>query len=103
MKSGVSSEVVGGGRVFLVTLYRPLVKNAVDGVTAKELYDVFKRFDADSSLSVAVLFGEGGTFCAGADLTQLSNPITPMGDLGPMGPTRLVLSKPVVAAVEGYA
>jgi enoyl-CoA hydratase len=99
----VTTEVMGDGKIFLVTLYRPRYKNAVDGATAQKLYEAFQRFERDDALLVAVLFGDGGTFCAGADLTRLSNPLQPAGDLGPMGPTRLTLSKPVIAAVEGFA
>jgi enoyl-CoA hydratase len=95
------------GAVAVVTIRRPERRNAVDGVTARALYDAFKRFDADEALSVAILTGEGGNFCAGADLKGVAsgagNPVERTGDLGPMGPTRLQLSKPVIAAVEGYA
>jgi enoyl-CoA hydratase len=92
--------------VAIVTLDRPEVRNAVDRPTAEALADAFRRFDADASLCVAVLTGAGGTFCAGADLKAVAggrgNRAAPDGD-GPMGPTRLLLSKPVVAAVEGFA
>jgi enoyl-CoA hydratase len=94
------------GPVAIVTLDRPEVRNAVDRPTAEALADAFRRFDADASLRVAVLTGAGGTFCAGADLKAVAsgrgNRAAPDGD-GPMGPTRLLLSKPVVAAVEGFA
>ncbi len=94
-------------RVAVVTIRRPERRNAVDGTTAHALYDAFKRFDADEDADVAVLAGEGGNFCAGADLKGVAsgagNPVHATGDLGPMGPTRLQLSKPVIAAVEGYA
>jgi len=94
------------GRVAVVTIDRPEVRNAVDRPTAAALADAFRRFDADDALAVAVLTGAGGVFCAGADLKAVSegrgNRVDPEGD-GPMGPTRLVLDKPVVAAVEGYA
>lgn len=93
--------------VFTVTINRPLARNAVDRATAQALYDAFKAFDADETLSVAVLTGAGGNFCAGADLKAVSegrgNVTRADGDLGPMGPSRLALSKPVIAAVEGYA
>jgi enoyl-CoA hydratase len=94
------------GTVAVVTLDRPLARNAVDGPTAAALADAFRAFDRDPALSVAVLTGAGGTFCAGADLkafgTPQQNRLQPEGD-GPMGPTRLLLSKPVLAAVEGHA
>ncbi|HEU5037914.1 MAG TPA: crotonase/enoyl-CoA hydratase family protein [Nocardioides sp.] len=94
------------GPVTTVVLDRPEARNAVDGPTAAALADAFRAFDADDGQSVAVLYGDGGTFCAGADLkaigTERGNQVAPDGD-GPMGPTRLRLSKPVVAAIEGYA
>ena len=95
------------GRTAIVTIERPERRNAVDGETARQLYDAFKRFDADADLDVAVLQGRDGNFCAGADLKGVAegvgNPVLPEGDLGPMGCTRLRLGKPVIAAVEGYA
>ena len=95
------------GRIAIVTIERPERRNAVDGATARELYDAFKAFDADEDLDVAVLTGRGGVFCAGADLKAIStgggNPVKPEGDFGPMGCTRLRLGKPVIAAVEGPA
>jgi enoyl-CoA hydratase len=101
----VSTEV--RGRTVIVTIERPQARNAVDGPTARELYDAFKAFDADAALDVAVLQGRGGAFCAGADLKGVAegrgNPVHREGDLGPMGCTRLRLSKPVIAAVEGHA
>jgi len=103
--AGVSVET--RGRTAVVTIERPERRNAVDGPTAQALYDAFKAFDADEALDVAVLQGRGGCFCAGADLHAVSrgegNPFHPSGDLGPMGCTRLELSKPVIAAVEGHA
>ncbi|GAA4561707.1 crotonase/enoyl-CoA hydratase family protein [Planotetraspora kaengkrachanensis] len=94
------------GPVTTVVLSRPDVRNAVDLATATALADAFHAFEDDESASVAVLWGEGGTFCSGADLhavgTDRGNRVEPDGD-GPMGPTRMRLSKPVVAAVEGYA
>jgi enoyl-CoA hydratase len=95
------------GPVAIVTIDRPEVRNAVDGPTAVGLAAAFRRFDADASLAVAVLTGAGGTFCAGADLKAVAqhgrgNTVREDGD-GPMGPTRMLLSKPVIAAVEGYA
>ena len=102
--SPVRTEVVD--RVLVVTIDRPEVRNAVDGPTAAGLIEAFRRFDTDDDTSVAVLTGAGGTFCAGADLkavaTRQGNRVTEDGD-GPMGPTRMLLSKPVIAAVEGYA
>jgi len=94
-------------RIAIVTIERPERRNAVDGATARQLYDAFKAFDADEALDVAVLQGRGGTFCAGADLKAIAkdagNPVRAEGDLGPMGVTRLQLGKPVIAAVEGHA
>ena len=94
------------GPVTTVRLSRPHARNAVDGPTAAALADAFRAFDADDDAAVAVLHGEGGTFCAGADLkavgTPTGNRTEPDGD-GPMGPTRLRLSKPVIAAVAGHA
>ncbi len=93
-------------RVTVVTIDRPEVRNAVDRATAAELADAFRAFDADSAHDVAVLTGANGTFCAGADLKAIGdnggNTVRADGD-GPMGPTRMMLSKPVVAAVEGFA
>jgi len=92
--------------VLLVTINRPEARNAVDGITARALVEVFHAFDHDSSMRVAVLTGAAGTFCAGADLKALAagrgNTLSEVGD-GPMGPTRMLLSKPVIAAVEGHA
>jgi enoyl-CoA hydratase len=94
------------GPVAVVTIDRPDRRNAVDGPTAAALADAFRRFDDDDALHVAVLTGAGGTFCAGADLKAIAeargNRVAEQGD-GPMGPTRMVLSKPVIAAVEGHA
>jgi enoyl-CoA hydratase len=92
--------------VIVVTINRPEVRNAVDGATAQELADAFRKFDRDEHLKSAVLTGAGGTFCAGADLKAIAdgqaNRMSEEGD-GPMGPTRMLLTKPVIAAVEGYA
>jgi len=94
------------GPIAVVTIDRTAVRNAVDGPTAALLANAFRRFDADPALSVAILTGAGGTFCAGADLKAISdgtgNRVEADGD-GPMGPTRMWLSKPVIAAVEGHA
>ncbi|AJW40459.1 enoyl-CoA hydratase [Rhodococcus sp. 15-725-2-2b] len=102
----MSVRIERSGPVTTIVLSRPEARNAVDGPTAQELIQAFEEFDADESASVAVLWGEGGTFCSGADLKALgtprSNHATEHGD-GPMGPTRMRLSKPVIAAVSGYA
>ena len=94
------------GPVLVVTIDRPEVRNAVDAPTAAALADAFRAFDADDTLAVAVLTGAGGTFCAGADLKAMggadTNRVTEAGD-GPMGPTRMLTHKPVLAAVEGHA
>jgi len=94
--------------VLVVTIDRPEVRNAVDGPTAAALAEAFRSFDADESLHVAVLTGAGGTFCAGADLKAITDGRGNRVDAdvaldGPMGPTRMLLSKPVIAAVEGFA
>ena len=92
--------------MFTVLLSRPERRNAVDGPTAAALADAFREFEADGDAAIAVLHGEGGVFCAGADLkaigTDSGNQAAPGGD-GPMGPTRMRLSKPVIAAVAGHA
>src|SRR6202140_731967 len=97
------------GPVVVVTIDRPEVANAIDAPTALELADAFRRFDDEDSASVAVLTGASGTFCAGADLKAMRSGepervsrLAPDGD-GPVGPTRMLLSKPVIAAVEGHA
>ncbi len=99
-------RVERSGPVTTVILDRPEVRNAVDAPTAAALAEAFTDFDADADAAVAVLFGAGGTFCAGADLkamgSEQGNKTTPDGN-GPMGPTRMRLSKPVIAAVAGYA
>ncbi|WP_225725565.1 MULTISPECIES: crotonase/enoyl-CoA hydratase family protein [unclassified Nocardia] len=99
-------RVEHAGPVTTVILDRPHARNAVDGPTAQALADAFRAFDRDPDAAVAVLWGAGGTFCAGADLkalgTEKSNHASENGD-GPMGPTRMRLSKPVIAAVSGYA
>ena len=92
--------------LLLVTIDRPEVRNAVDQPTAAALVEAFEAFDADDALAVAVLTGAGGTFCAGADLKAVArgegNRVREDGP-GPMGPTRMLLGKPVIAAVEGHA
>ena len=97
------------GPVATVTLDRPECRNAVDGPTATRLREVFESFEADGALKVLVLTGAGGQFCAGADLKAMADParrnaIEPTGRAaGPMGPTRMHFTKPVIAAVEGHA
>ncbi len=106
------------GSVRVVTIDRPQVRNAVDGPTSRALADAFRAFDADDSAQVAVLTGAGNHFCAGADLRRVASGSSPgllalddsglgldddMDANGPMGPTRLDLAKPVIAAIEGYA
>lgn len=94
------------GAIAVVSLNRPHARNAVDGPTAAALAEAFRRFDTDDRLEAAVLTGANGTFCAGADLKAVAsgqgNRVAAEGD-GPLGCTRLLLTKPVVAAVEGYA
>lgn len=90
----------------VVTIDRPEVRNAVNSATAAELVASFKKFDEDAALSVAILTGAGGNFCAGFDLKELAagrgDRLSAKGE-GPMGPTRMRLGKPVIAAIEGYA
>jgi enoyl-CoA hydratase len=95
--------------IVVITIDRPEVANAIDRPTAEALADAFREFDADDSLAVAVLTGAQGKFCAGADLKAMSGGdpsrvtrVAPDGD-GPVGPTRMLLGKPVIAAVEGHA
>ena len=94
------------GPIAIVTINRPAARNAVDRPTAAALSEAFRRFDADASLAVAILTGAGGFFCAGADLkavaTDRGNRVGADGD-GPLGCTRMLLGKPVIAAVEGFA
>src|SRR5262249_48184455 len=94
------------GPVWTVILDRPEVRNAVDRPTAEALVEAFRAFDSDADAKVAVFTGGGGTFCAGADLKPVGqgpgNRVLPDGD-GPMGPSRMKLSKPVIAAVSGWA
>jgi enoyl-CoA hydratase len=96
------------GEIVVITIDRPERKNAVDAAAARELDARFVEFDRDARLRVAVLTGAGDTFCAGADLRALAagedaEARLDMGETGPMGPTRRMLRKPVIAAVEGYA
>jgi enoyl-CoA hydratase len=97
-------------KICTIIINRPEVRNAVNGITATKLADAFRAFEEDDSLHVAVLWGKGGYFCAGADLKAIAENLHDMNRLntdmskdGPMGPTRMSLSKPVIAAVAGYA
>jgi enoyl-CoA hydratase len=109
---GLTASTNGGvrvernGPVTTVIMNRPAARNAVNGPAAAGLFAAFEEFDADDSASVAVLWGDNGTFCAGADLksfgTPEANPVHRTGP-GPMGPSRMELSKPVIAAVSGFA
>jgi enoyl-CoA hydratase len=102
-------EATTDGPVLTIAMNRPDKRNAVDGPMAAELLQAFEAFEADESLRVAVLWGAGGHFCAGADLSAIGDParrnaLDPQGGgSGPMGPSRLALSKPLIAAVSGYA
>ncbi|MCY1074765.1 crotonase/enoyl-CoA hydratase family protein [Archangium lansingense] len=102
----MSIRIEKNGPVTTVILSRPEVRNAVDGATAEALARAFREFEADAEARVGVLLGEGGTFCAGADLKAVAEGrlphLAPEGD-GPMGPSRMVLSKPVIAAISGHA
>jgi enoyl-CoA hydratase len=102
----MSITVEKSGPVTTVILSRPEVRNAVDRATAQALADAFREFEADDSALVAALYGDNGTFCAGADLKSIAegrgNRVEPEGD-GPMGPSRMLLRKPVIAAISGYA
>ena len=96
------------GSVYTVIINRPEVKNCVDRNTADQLADAFRAFEKDDNYTVAVLWGAGGSFCAGADLKavatgQLNRMDTTMTEDGPMGPSRMHLSKPVIAAISGFA
>ena len=99
-------QIERDGPVTTVLLSRPERRNAVDGATAAALADAFRAFEANNEAAVAVLHGEGGVFCAGADLkaagTEAGNRVSREGD-GPMGPTRMRLHKPVIAAIAGHA
>ncbi len=103
---GVAVRAIG--RTFVVEINRPEVRNAVDRPTAEALCDAFVAFDADDRFDVAILTGAHGYFCAGADLQAVATGrgnrvVADLAERGPMGPTRLCLSKPVIAAIEGYA
>ncbi len=107
----MSIRIERNGRVLTVIIDRPEARNAVDGPAARALAEAFRGFDADPDADVAVLWGANGTFCSGADLKAIarglegeSNPLDPdMAATAPMGPSRRLLSKPVIAAVSGYA
>ncbi|WP_405593065.1 crotonase/enoyl-CoA hydratase family protein [Streptomyces sp. NBC_01190] len=105
-RAAPSVRVERAGPVTTMVLCRPAARNAVDGPTAERLAAAFREFDADDDAAVAVLWGDGGTFCAGADLkaigTERGNRVADDGD-GPMGPTRMRLGKPVIAAISGHA
>src|SRR5215510_14263051 len=102
----MSITVEKSGPVTTVILSRPEVRNAVDRATAQALTQAFREFEADDAALVGVLYGDHGTFCAGADLKAIAegrgNRVDPEGD-GPMGPSRMLLNKPVIAAISGYA
>lgn len=102
----MSVRIEREGPITTVILDRPERRNAVDRTTAEALADAFRAFDADPNARVGVLFGDHGTFCAGADLKAIAlgtpNRVDPEGD-GPMGPSRMLLSKPVIAAIAGHA
>ena len=104
--SSKSALATRDGKVLTVTINRPEVRNAVDSATASALAEAFKEFEGDDALCAAVLTGAAGSFCAGADLREVADgrrsAIEENGS-GPMGPTWLQLSKPVIAAVEGHA
>ena len=108
--SDAAVQVHKEGAVTVIALQRPQRRNAVDSVTAQALYVAFEDFDRDASASVAVLTGNGDSFCAGADLKAVAagdrhtlDPVGGQNTPGPMGPTRMTLSKPVIAAIEGHA
>ncbi|MGW9117092.1 crotonase/enoyl-CoA hydratase family protein [Streptomyces sp. NPDC055663] len=106
MSEEAAVRIERDGPVFTVILDRPEVRNAVDGPAARQLAGAFRQFEGDPEAAVAVLWGAGGTFCSGADLkgigTERGNKVLAEGD-GPMGPTRMHLGKPVIAAVSGHA
>jgi enoyl-CoA hydratase len=107
MSTSASVEVHKVDDITVVSINREHARNAVDGATAAALAEAFYAFDADASSPVAILSGQHGHFCAGADLKAMGNPnlrnrLEPQGD-GPMGPSRMLLGKPVIAAISGYA
>jgi enoyl-CoA hydratase len=104
----ITVRVTDDGPVRIITIDRPHARNAVDGPTATQLAAAFRQFEADDAIAVAILTGSGGTFCAGADLKALATERRNRVEIditadGPMGPSRMIFSKPVVAAVEGHA
>ncbi len=110
MSEAESVLIERDGPITIVSINRPHCRNAVDGATARKLYDAFCDFDRDDQASVAVFTGTGGTFCAGADLKAVASgdpnkkrEVGGHNSIAPMGPSRLRLSKPVIAAVEGFA
>lgn len=101
-------QVLRQENIFIVTLNRPRTRNAIDQPTARALAEVFREFERDEALSVAVLTGAGRTFCSGFDLASIADQgempdVTREGEDSPLGVTRMLLNKPVIAAVEGYA
>ncbi|MGW0038964.1 crotonase/enoyl-CoA hydratase family protein [Gordonia sp. NPDC003376] len=106
---GESVLYESSGPIVTITINRPHVRNSVDGPTAHALRNAFRRFEDDAGAKVAILTGADGTFCAGADLTSVGDPerrndLDPEGGgAGPMGPTRMALSKPLIAAIAGHA
>ena len=102
----MSVRIETNGEIATIVLHRPERRNAVDRATAGALADAFRAVEADPEVRVGVLWGAGGTFCAGADLHAVAsgeaNRLEPDGD-GPMGPSRMVSTKPMIAAIEGYA
>lgn len=103
----MSIQIENSGSTCIVSIQRPERRNAVDWPTAQSLFTAFDEFERDDSLSVAILTGSEGNFCAGADLQAIAEgeqrPLADMQEIGPMGPTRMNLSKPVIAAIDGYA
>jgi len=103
----IKTEIVDD-QIFIISINRPEKRNAIDVHTAKELLSTFQDFESNLKLKIMILRGEGGNFCAGADLDALSkgsgNEINiDMGNIAPLGPSRMLLSKPTIAAVEGFA